>query len=130
MSMLYEPTATASGCGRACDDARRGGRKGGGAGGAPRLRRAGCRDLNTISFMSANYVAREVGFAMHGWGHGDRATNDAFEPLETYGERFGQLLDAVVALGFDAVDIWGAHLNPEWASAEHVAAATAALDAR
>jgi len=25
----------------------------------------------TVSFMSANYVAREVGYAMHGWGHGD-----------------------------------------------------------
>jgi len=40
--------------------------------------------VTTISFMSANYVAREVGYAMHGWGHGDRATNDAFRPLETY----------------------------------------------
>ena len=34
--------------------------------------------------MSANYVAREPGHAMHGWGHGDRMTNEAFRPLETY----------------------------------------------
>ena len=27
---------------------------------------------NRISFMTANYVARETGFAMEGWGHGDR----------------------------------------------------------
>ena len=33
---------------------------------------------NTISFMSANFVARETGWAMHGWGHGDRETNTAF----------------------------------------------------
>ena len=40
----------------------------------------------TISFVTANYVAREVGWAMHGWGHGDRETNAAFAPLETYAE--------------------------------------------
>ena len=33
--------------------------------------------LTSIAFMTANYVARETGWAMHGWGHGDRATNEA-----------------------------------------------------
>ena len=42
--------------------------------------------------MTANEVARETGWAMHGWGHGDRATNEAFAPLETYAERFDALL--------------------------------------
>ena len=74
----------------------------------------------TISFMAANYVAREVGYAMHGWGHGDRATNEAFAPLETYGEKLDELLADVRALGFDAVDVWGAHLSPDWATDEHV----------
>jgi len=78
---------------------------------------------NTISFMSANYVARETGWAMHGWGHGDRATNDHFRPLETYEERLDDLLGGIPALGFDAIDLWGAHLNPEWATPEHVAIA-------
>jgi sugar phosphate isomerase/epimerase len=78
---------------------------------------------NTISFMSANYVAREVGWAMHGWGHGDTATNDAFRPIGTFGERFDALLGDVRALGFDAIDIWGGHLNPEWATDEHLAIA-------
>src|SRR4029450_7885902 len=73
----------------------------------------------TISFMSANYVAREVGYSMRDWGHGDRATNDAFRPLETYAERFAQILDDVRELGFDAIDVWGAHLSPEWATDEH-----------
>jgi L-ribulose-5-phosphate 3-epimerase len=81
-----------------------------------------------ISFMSANYVAREVGFAMHGWGQGDRATNDAFRPLDTYEERLDPLLQDVARLGFDLVDIWGAHLNPEWAGDEHVAIARRLLD--
>jgi hypothetical protein len=48
--------------------------------------------VNTISFMSANYVPREVGYAMHGWGHGDRATNEAFRPLDTYEQRLDDLL--------------------------------------
>ena len=79
--------------------------------------------MNTISFMTANYVAREVGYAMHGWGHGDRATNDAFRPLETYAERLDEVLADIRALGFDAVDLWGGHLNPAWATDEHVAVA-------
>ena len=86
--------------------------------------------MTTISFMSANYVAREVGYAMRGWGHGDRATNDAFRPLDTYEERLDELLRDIRALGFDAIDVWGAHLNPEWATDEHVATARRLLDER
>jgi sugar phosphate isomerase/epimerase len=58
---------------------------------------------------------------MHGWGHGDRLTNEAFAPIETYGERIDALLGHVRALGFDTIDLWGAHLSPDWATAEHVA---------
>ena len=82
----------------------------------------------TISYMSANEVARETGFAMHGWGHGDRETNDAFRPLDTFAERFDALCARARALGFDAIDVWGAHLNPEWATDAHVEAAREALD--
>ena len=73
--------------------------------------------------MTANYVARETGWAMQGWSHGDRATNERFAPLETYGERFDALLRDVRALGFDTIDLWGAHLSPDWATDEHVAIA-------
>jgi sugar phosphate isomerase/epimerase len=65
---------------------------------------------------------------MHGWAHGDRATNDAFAPLATYEERLDALLGNVRSLGFDAVDLWGAHLNPEWATDAHVEAARRVLD--
>jgi L-ribulose-5-phosphate 3-epimerase len=82
---------------------------------------------NRIAFITANYVARETGFAMHGWGHGDRATTDAFRPIETYRERFGALCADIAALGFDAIDVWGGHLGPDWASDDHVAAARDAL---
>jgi sugar phosphate isomerase/epimerase len=81
-----------------------------------------------IAYMTANEVARETGWAMHGWGHGDRETNEAFAPLGTYGERIDALLGRVRALGFDAIDLWGAHLGPEWATEEHVAIAREALD--
>jgi len=80
-----------------------------------------------IAYMTANEVARETGWAMHGWGHGDRATNEAFAPLETYAERFDALLGRVRALGFEAVDLWGAHLGTEWATDEHVDIAREAL---
>jgi len=83
-----------------------------------------------IAFMTANFVARETGWAMHGWGHGDRATNEAFAPVKTYGERFDALLRDVDALGFDTIDLWGAHLSPDWATEEHVAVAREALARR
>jgi len=80
--------------------------------------------------MTANFVARETGFAMHGWAHGDRTTNEAFAPLEPYGERLDALLRDVRALGFGAIDLWGAHLHPDWATDEHVAIAREALARR
>jgi sugar phosphate isomerase/epimerase len=80
-----------------------------------------------IAFMTANYVARETGWAMHGWGHGDRATNDYFAPLETFGERLDVLLGQIRSLGFRAVDLWGAHLAPEWATDEHLELAVSLL---
>jgi sugar phosphate isomerase/epimerase len=80
-----------------------------------------------ISFMSANYVARQTGWAMHGWGHGDRLTNEWFAPLETYRERLDEVLSDISALGFEAVDVWGAHLGADWATDEHLAIANELL---
>ena len=75
-----------------------------------------------IAFMTANYVAEHTGYDMRdGWGQGDRATNEHFRPLETYETRVDGLLRRIRGLGFDAIDLWGAHLNPEWATADHVA---------
>ena len=82
---------------------------------------------NVVSFMSANYVARQTAYAMHGWGHGDRTSNEWFAPLETYEERFGELTADIRRLGFDAIDLWGAHLHQSWATDEHVAIACSVL---
>lgn len=87
--------------------------------------------LNRISFMTANYVARETGYAMDGgWMQGDAATQARFRPLETFGERFAEILDDAVGLGFEAVDLWSAHLNGAWATDEHVAIARDELERR
>ena len=83
---------------------------------------------NPIAFMTANYVARETGWAMHGWGHGDRETNERFARLETYRERLHGLLADVRSLGFDTVDLWGAHLGADWATDEHVEIAQEELE--
>ena len=81
-----------------------------------------------ISFMSANYVAAELGYgAADEWGPFDVATNAAFEPLETFPERFDALLASITDIGYDAIDLWFAHLNWRWATPEHVAIAREAL---
>lgn len=86
--------------------------------------------MTAISFMSANYVARELAFRMNGWGEGDRATNEAFAPLAAFPERFDRLAADVAALGFRAIDVWGGHLNPAWATDAHVEAAASVLARR
>jgi sugar phosphate isomerase/epimerase len=85
--------------------------------------------INTISFMSANYVARELGYTMtRGWGQGDQATNEHFQPIETFRERFKEILQDVRAPGFKAIDLWTAHLNPSWATPEQIRTAKELLD--
>lgn len=74
-----------------------------------------------LSFMSANFVARQLGYSMtEGWMQGDRATNAWFAPLATYAERFDALLAEVAALGFERIDLWAAHLHYRWATPEHI----------
>jgi L-ribulose-5-phosphate 3-epimerase len=86
--------------------------------------------MNTISFISANFVARELAYAMtEGWMQGDAATQAFYKPLETFRERFGAMLAEIEAMGFDALDLWGAHLHPDWASDEHLRIARALLEA-
>ena len=74
--------------------------------------------------MTANFVARQLGYEMtKGWSEGDSATNAYFKPLATFRERFDALLAEVRAMEFEAIDLWTAHLNPTWATPEHIAIA-------
>ena len=83
----------------------------------------------TISFMGANYVARQVGYRMTGgWGQGDRAASAHFAPLETFRARFAEIVADVRALGFEAMDVWTSHLSPTWATPSHLATAREVLD--
>jgi sugar phosphate isomerase/epimerase len=84
-----------------------------------------------LSFMTANYVARELGYgAATEWSPFDAATNVAFEPLETFATRFDDLLAGITAIGFDTIDLWFGHLNWRWATPDHLAYARAALARR
>jgi L-ribulose-5-phosphate 3-epimerase len=82
-----------------------------------------------VSFMTANFVARQAGWHIVDWGEGDRATNAWYAPIETYRERFDELLRTARSFGLDQVDIWGGHLNFEWATDDHIAIARDLLHA-
>ncbi len=84
--------------------------------------------MHTFSFMTANFVARQLNYQMPGgWGEGDQATQAWFAPIETFEARFRELLAEVKTLGFEAIDLWVAQLHPRWATPEHVALAKAVL---
>ena len=84
-----------------------------------------------LSFMSANYVAKEGGYGSGDeWGPFDAATNAAFEPIEAFAGRFDDLLATITGIGFDTIDLWFAHLNWSWATPDHVAVAREALARR
>jgi L-ribulose-5-phosphate 3-epimerase len=87
--------------------------------------------MKPISFMTANFVARELNYRMtRGWGEGERATTEYFRPEPTFEERFSVMLDEIVPLGFTAIDLWTAHLSPAWATPTQIRQAAAALAAR
>lgn len=90
---------------------------------------------NPVSFVTANFVARETGWRLpepfpQSWGVGDQATQAHFRPIGTYRARFGRMLDEVVAMGFADLDLWTAHLAPHWASEAHLDIAREELERR
>lgn len=81
-----------------------------------------------VSFITANYVARESGYALHpfNWGAADRATVEAFHG-PNFGDKFDELCRLVKGAGFQNIDLWVAHLNPFVATASMVEEAAAIL---
>jgi L-ribulose-5-phosphate 3-epimerase len=81
--------------------------------------------MNKISFMTANYVARQMNYDVGDgdWGHGDRSSQQHFRPVETFGERFEEYLKDIKGMGFDTLDLWTGVLHPNWATDDHIAAA-------
>ena len=77
--------------------------------------------LPAPSFITANYVARQLGYRMEqGWGQGDQATHEWFKPLATFEARFDEMLGEIKVLGFTAIDLWCDHLHWSWATLQHV----------
>ncbi len=64
---------------------------------------------------------------MPDWAAGDRATRDAYANVETLEEKLDELLGNVRDLGFQAVDVWEAHLDPETATDRHIETAVRLL---
>jgi L-ribulose-5-phosphate 3-epimerase len=83
-----------------------------------------------VSFITANYVAREVGYSLRpfNWGAADRATVEAFHGPR-FSEKFDELCRLVVEAGFSNIDVWVAHLNPFIASRSMVDEAASILKA-
>ncbi|MDX2186777.1 MAG: Gfo/Idh/MocA family oxidoreductase [Opitutaceae bacterium] len=76
-----------------------------------------------FSFITANFVARQSNYDITDWGAADAATHAHFSPLATFKERFKEVLLEAKGLGFDQIDLWGAHLHWTWATLPHIDAA-------
>ena len=77
--------------------------------------------MNSLSYITANLVARPVGFNMNkGWMQGENATQDLFRSAEHFADRFEDLIVGIKALGFTSIDLWAAHLHPSWATVRHL----------
>lgn len=81
-----------------------------------------------VTFITANYVARETGYAMNpfNWGAADKATVESFHGPNS-AAKFDELCRLVSEAGFKYIDIWVAHLNPFVATQSQVNDAVAAL---
>jgi sugar phosphate isomerase/epimerase len=65
--------------------------------------------MRTVSFITANYVARALGYN----GDTNWKTHDAATVASASAENFLAVVRDVVAAGFDSIDVWTAHCH--WA---------------
>lgn len=86
--------------------------------------------MTAVSFITANFVARQSGYQIDGWGAGEAAVRAWFSPEPTFAGRFGEMLDEIAALGFDTIDLWTGHLDFSWATDRQAAQARDAVAAR
>lgn len=91
--------------------------------------------MNMITFNSANFVGRELGYVDFdgtppSWREAARVTEERFAPIESFGARFAGILDIACDWGLHGVDLWTGHLNPSWVTPDHLAIARDALEAR
>lgn len=63
--------------------------------------------MRTVSFITANYVARALGYS----GDTDWMKHDAATVASASPEHFLAIVQDIIAAGFDAIDIWTAHCH-------------------
>lgn len=83
--------------------------------------------MSVISFVGANFFAREADYAAQSWQQGSVATDVAFKPLASFEAKFDALISDIAALGFRHTDIWLSHLNPIWVTDKHLTIARRVL---
>lgn len=97
-----------------------------------------------IAFPTSNFIARELGYGLAGkwrrddpgkpylggWAECAAAVRDHFAPQDSYERRLDELLGEVQGAGFDAVEIWSGHPNPQWATDRQVTIARELLRVR
>lgn len=74
------------------------------------------------AFMTANFVARELNYEMDGlsdWGKAHSATVEAFHG-DNFEVKFEELVKDIKACGYDALELWVAHLDPLRATPEMI----------
>ncbi|GGE30308.1 AP endonuclease [Pullulanibacillus camelliae] len=82
-----------------------------------------------FAFMTANYVARELNYTKSlDWGKCHEATVAAFHG-PNFKSKFEELIATVKELGFDAIELWVAHLDPLKATPEMIEIAKGILNA-
>lgn len=82
------------------------------------------------AFMTANFVAREMNYDMVSlaeWGDAHAATVEAFHG-DHFEAKFEEIVQNVKACGYDAMELWVAHLDPLRATPEMMTAARTILD--
>ncbi|MCL4543214.1 MAG: sugar phosphate isomerase/epimerase [Chloroflexi bacterium] len=81
-----------------------------------------------LSFITANFVAREAGYALRpfNWGRAAQATVQGFHGSQ-FGQKFDELCRLIKEAGFVNVDLWVAHLDPQVATSSQVDEARAIL---
>ena len=86
--------------------------------------------MSKISVNCSSFAAEQCGYHPSSkWGACVQAVNDFYEPLETFANRFEEMLLLCKSLGYDAVDVWTAgQLNWAWAQEEHISAAHRLLE--
>ncbi len=75
-----------------------------------------------IALHGSSFVSSQIGYQPSGsWDACVAALNQYFQPIETFEQRFNDLLTQVKELGFSCMDVWQpAELNWQWATLEHI----------